>query len=128
MNKQEGKTMIDDGLVERAAAAAHEANRFYCRALGDHSQGSWAETLPNIQDSARTGVRAIVDNPKMTPADQHQCWLDFKKADGWVYGENKDNEAKTHHCMVPYDDLPDAQKTKDLIFGTIVRTVLGLAG
>jgi len=49
-----------------------------------------------------------------------------KRDDGWVYGEVKDPERKTHPCMVPYDDLPIEQRAKDTLFGATVRGVLGL--
>jgi len=43
----------------------------------------------------------------------HENWMKDKAADGWVYGEVKDSEKKTHHCMVPYGDLPESQQIKD---------------
>jgi hypothetical protein len=43
----------------------------------------------------------------------HENWMKDKAADGWVYGEAKDSEKKTHPCMVPYNDLPETQQIKD---------------
>lgn len=43
-----------------------------------------------------------------------------KIADGWVYGEEKNLELKTHHCLVPWNDLPLAQQLKDRLFCSIV--------
>lgn len=40
-----------------------------------------------------------------------------------VYGEVKDGEAKTHPCLVPYEQLPPAQRLKDDLFAAIVRTL-----
>jgi hypothetical protein len=40
-----------------------------------------------------------------------------------VYGEVKDAVAKTHPCMVPYDDLPEFQRKKDALFLAIVRVL-----
>jgi hypothetical protein len=35
-----------------------------------------------------------------------------KVKDGWVYGEVKDVEAKTHPCIVPFDALSVEQTDK----------------
>jgi hypothetical protein len=69
------------------------------------------------------GVNYLLDNPKATPENSHENWLKFKRNDGWVYGPVKDSVAKTHPCMVPYAELPTAQKAKDAIYHAIVRTL-----
>jgi hypothetical protein len=38
---------------------------------------------------------------------------------GWVYGDEKNPEAKTHPCIVEYHQLPEFQKFKDEIFRAI---------
>jgi hypothetical protein len=43
-----------------------------------------------------------------------------KKAAGWIYGPVKDPEKKEHPCIVPYDQLPIEQRTKDYLFKAIV--------
>ena len=75
-------------------------------AMGDDSQLHWEDAPDWQKDSARAGVRAKLANPETTPEQMHHSWLAQKKADGWVYGKKKDPEAKTHPCMVPYDQLP----------------------
>jgi hypothetical protein len=62
------------------------------------------------------------------PEQSHACWLKEKEASGWVYGPVKNVEKKTHPCMVPYEDLPPSQKSKDLIFVSTVRAVLSSLG
>jgi hypothetical protein len=49
--------------------------------------------------------------------------LEDKKKDGWVYGEVKDAEAKTHPCIVPFEELPEFQKKKDALFCAIVDSL-----
>lgn len=112
--------------IHDAAMIAHEANRAYCLTIGDSSQPDW-KSAPNWQrDSAVAGAQAINDNPATTPEQSHEGWSAQKVADGWVYGEVKDAAAKTHPCLVPYDQLPEAQKVKDALFGSVVRAVLGI--
>ena len=120
--------MLDDHIMNEAARAAHEANRAYCSGLGDWSQPSWAEAPEWQRDSAKTGVRAIYDNPSMGPSAQHDSWLAEKERDGWKYGPVKDVEKKEHPCFLPYSDLPESQKAKDTIFGAVVRGVLSHYG
>lgn len=110
--------------IESAARLAHEANRDYCRALGDDSQLSWEESPVWQRMSCRAGVGMIFDNPETSPAQSHAGWLAMKVAEGWVYGETKDPVAKTHPCCVPYEQLPASQRVKDSLFGAVVRAVL----
>lgn len=105
---------------EFIAMICHNVNYEYCKHLGDTSQTVW-ELAPQWQkDSALAGVKAILANPYSTPKQSHENWMAHKQADGWVYGEEKNVEKKTHPCMLPYDELPEQQKLKDVIFRGIV--------
>lgn len=105
------------------AAACHEANRAYCQALGDHSQPTWDEAPHWQKESCIAGVTAHINDPHMSPGDSHDAWMRHKAADGWVYGEKKDPDAKTHPCMLAYDQLPLEQRAKDYIFKAIVNSL-----
>lgn len=103
------------------AKICHEANRIYCESIGDLSQPKW-EDAPDWQvTSARDGVLFHIDNPSASVSASHEQWMGHKVRDGWIYGEKKDAEAKTHPCMVPFDELPPSQQTKDYIFRAIVH-------
>ena len=43
----------------------------------------------------------------------HDVWAKERMAQGWTYGKNRDDENKHHPCLVPYDDLPENEKTFD---------------
>lgn len=43
----------------------------------------------------------------------HDMWAQGRINDGWQYGEKRDDAAKTHPCLVPYDQLPDSEKEYD---------------
>ena len=109
--------------VEAIARVCHEANRAYCLALGDTSQLPWAEAPEWAKDSARHGVEAHLLEHGLNPRASHEVWLKEKADAGWIYGPVKDAEAKTHPCVLPYDELPDAQKQKDARFGAIVQAL-----
>jgi RyR domain-containing protein len=95
------------------------------KALND-SRGEFTVSWDESRASTMQGVIAILDNPLLTPEQSHQSWMDFKVAQGWKFGPNKDPVAKTHPLMIPYSELPKEQQVKDAIFGAIVRTFFGI--
>jgi RyR domain len=111
--------------VDRIAEATHEVNRAYCQALGDTSQAPWSKAPEWQRSSARLGVRLHLGNPASTPQDSHESWMKEKLAAGWVYGAEKNPDAKppTHPCLVPFDQLPVHQKAKDYIFRAVVKAM-----
>jgi hypothetical protein len=56
----------------------------------------------------------------MDPRDSHDCWMSHKLRAGWRYGPVKDVEAKTHPCLLPYNELSPAQRVKDDVFSAVV--------
>lgn len=110
--------------VGAVAAVCHAVNRAYCQSQGDHSQPTWDNAPDWMRESAIKGVHYLVEHPDAGPSAQHDAWLEAKRADGWIYGPVKDPENKQHPCMVPYDDLPAAQKAKDYLFQAVVRSLV----
>jgi len=102
------------------AQVCHEANRAYCRAIGDDSQVPWEEAPGWQRDSAVSGVEFALDHPEATPSDSHEAWLAEKRADGWAWGNVKDPDTKRHPCFLPYDQLPIEQRLKDALFLAVV--------
>jgi hypothetical protein len=105
------------------AKVCHEANRAWCEAHGDFSQKSWEEAESWQKESAYDGIRFRIQNPTAPFDVQHTAWLREKLAAGWVYGEKKDAEKKTHPCIVPFDELPEFEKKKDVLFAMIVQAL-----
>ena len=108
---------------EEVAQICHEANRAYCLAIGDDSQLPWEECPDWQKESALMGVDLHASGEDHGPEVSHESWMAQKLADGWVYGETKDAEAKTHPCMVAFDQLPREQQAKDFIFRSIVHAM-----
>lgn len=104
------------------ARVCHEANKGFCAANGDHSQKSWEDAEQWQRESAIKGV-LFAQSRTNGPDEQHNSWMKEKIDAGWVYGEVKDSEKKTHPCIVPYDQLPDFQKKKDHLFIAIVKAL-----
>lgn len=103
------------------AEVCHEANRVVQRHLGEPVNPPWAEADDGLRRSAADGVENALAGA--SPRESHENWLRFKEADGWVFGEVKDFEAKTHPCFVAYDDLPPEQRVKDALFVSTVRAL-----
>lgn len=108
------------------AQVAHAINAAYCMSLGDTSVPAWEDAGEQHQLSIQAGVQMHLDNPDATPEDSHAAWLADKVAQGWVYGEAKDTEAKTHPCFRPYEELPPEQKSKDYLFRAVVHALKGI--
>jgi hypothetical protein len=106
------------------AKVCHEVNAAYCRSIGDVSQPSWAEAPDWQRESAINGVKAHLAAP-LTPAESHALWLEEKRVAGWKYGRTKNPDTKEHPCFVPYDELPQSQKSKDYIFAAVVESLNG---
>ena len=43
----------------------------------------------------------------------HENWAKGRIAEGWTYGEKRDDEKKTTPCLIPYADLPEIEKEYD---------------
>lgn len=117
--------LIDVAILHaHIAKVAHEVNRAYCLSIGDDSQVPW-EHAPDWQKaSAVNGVHFIASNPDASPSASHDSWMKEKAEAGWKYGPVKDPEKKEHPCFVPYEQLPQEQRSKDYIFGAVVRSLL----
>lgn len=108
-------------MNEKIARFCHEINRAYCIGIGDNSQKPWDEAEQWQRDSAIDGLRFHMENPDAGPGASHENWMKFKIEDGWVYGDVKDTEKKTHPCLVNYVLLPVEQRMKDSLFVTVVK-------
>lgn len=110
--------------VEDIAAVCHEANRAYCRAIGDFSQPPWESAAPWIRGSGISGVKFHLVNFNAGPEQSHENWLKDKQADGWIWGAVKDASKKQHPCMLPFAELPPEQRAKDHLFRAIVHAIV----
>jgi len=109
-------------LVELCARAAHAVNCIFVEAVGEPiTIGPWEMLKEERKEGIRQGVRAALLNPDMEPGDSHKGWLATMEAAGWKYGPVRDEEAKVHPCMLPYDALPPEQRAKDAQFLTVVN-------
>ncbi len=118
--QEEWDALVEKNKIATIAMACHEANKVWCMSQGDYSQKHWGEAEGWQCDSAIKGVEFRLKNPDAKQDAQHNAWMEDKVNDGWVYGEVKDAEKKTHPCLVPFELLPEFQQKKDALFCAIV--------
>ena len=102
------------------AKICHQVNRDYCINEQLEAPPKWDDLPEYVQESIVAGVAEVIADPKVTPTQIHQMWCDYKEKEGWKYALNKDLELKTHPNLVPFKDLDDLEKRKDVLF---IRTV-----
>ena len=43
----------------------------------------------------------------------HEVWAETRINQGWTFGKQRNDELKTHPCLVPYEELPESEKEYD---------------
>ena len=43
----------------------------------------------------------------------HEVWAQTRISQGWSFGEERNDAAKKHPCLVPYEELSEEEKTND---------------
>lgn len=109
--------------IEQIAKVCHEMNMALCLSVGDHSQLPWDEAPQHIKESAIDGVIKVLGNPDLAAGDSHRTWCEFKVSQGYVYGAVKDDVAKTHPSLIPFEQLSAIEQAKDYVFVQTVRSL-----
>lgn len=118
--QEEWDALVKESKINTIAIVCHEANMAWCKSEGDYSQKNWENAEQWQRDSAIAGVKFRLENPDAAHDAQHNAWMQDKISEGWVYGPVKDPEARTHPCIVPFEQLPVFQQKKDALFCAIV--------
>jgi hypothetical protein len=105
------------------AKVAHEINKSYCESIGDMTQPTWEDAPEWQKSSAIKGVDFHLANPDATSEQSHESCLKQKTEEGWKYGEVKNPETKEHPCFRPYNELPEAQRSKDYLFRQVIHSL-----
>ena len=43
----------------------------------------------------------------------HEVWAETRIKQGWKYGEERNDELKTHPCLIPYEELSEEEREYD---------------
>jgi hypothetical protein len=63
-----------------------------------------------------SGVRLSEDLRDLTELlarNAHDNWARQRLSEGWRYGPERNDARKEHPCLVPYEQLPEAEKEYD---------------
>ena len=117
------------GLGDDAIArVVHEAARALQIAQGEPSTSPpWDEAADWMRASTLAAVRFRRDHPEARSGAQHEQWMAERLATGWRYGPVKDADLKTHPSLVPFADLPIAERRKDALVIAVIDALLDRA-
>lgn len=107
--------------VEIVARVAHAASNAYNTLIGDSPSPAWEEMTEMQRAGVRDGVILSWNNAPLERIHNDWCWT--LRKEGWVYGQVKSLENKTHPCLVPYSKLPEVQRQKHRMFRAIARAL-----
>ena len=67
-----------------------------------------------IHDDMRAKIEELAKN-------NHEVWARERMAEGWHWGPKRDDDAKTHPSLVPYQQLSESEK--DIDRATVLQTL-----
>ena len=65
--------------------------------------------------------KALQELTEQMARNVHEVWAQTRIAQGWSYGPERDDAAKKHPCLIPYEELPEAEREYDR--NTAVETI-----
>ena len=72
---------------------------------------------PHPVDTSEINLRdidsSILELGEKIAENVHDVWAVGRIKEGWSYGETRNDEKKTHPCLVPYSELTDTEKEYD---------------
>lgn len=117
---------MNEQQIEQAAQLLHDWNRAYCTAIGDPANMPWEQAPQHQRESGRDAIRFVLHNPRVSPEEMHQEWINARTKQGWTQGAVKNEDLKTHPNLVPYEELPESQRVKDTFARTAAEFIKGL--
>lgn len=57
--------------------------------------------------------RDILELCELISKNTHEVWSAGRIKDGWTYGPTRDDEKRTHPCLIPYEELSEEEKEYD---------------
>lgn len=87
--------------------------------------GAGAErSADSFEESDCAFTRAELD---LLARREHERWMADKLSRGWTFGP-RDDAARTHPCLIPYDELPEVERRKDEAVVLEIPNLLRAAG
>jgi hypothetical protein len=106
-------------LVEFVARVAHDAVNAYRAGLGETTRAPFLMDDWDRTQALRMDVEYRIENSNAPVSAEHDRWLQRMQEQGWSFGAELDQAAKTHPLMVPFDKLSEEQRRKSYIIQAI---------
>jgi hypothetical protein len=83
---------------------------------------------PNPIDTSGIELPAgLLELTEQIALNVHDNWSAGRIAEGWVYGERRDDQKKTTPCLVPYSQLSEVEKEYDRVTALqTLKTIIAL--
>jgi len=78
--------------------------------------------IPQPLDTGKTELPAnLLELTEILAKNAHEIWSVLRLAEGWKYGETRNDGKKEHPCLVVYENLPESEKDFDrkMAMGTL---------
>ena len=70
--------------------------------------------VPRPMDTSHAELPAdVLELQEKLAENAHEVWAAQRIAQGWSWGRARDDALKKHPCLVPYAELPEAEKEYD---------------
>jgi ryanodine receptor 2 len=70
--------------------------------------------IPNPLDTSHIELSApLKELLEQLALNTHEVWSATRLAQGWTWGPSRDDANKKHPCLIPYDQLSEAEKELD---------------
>lgn len=70
--------------------------------------------IPQPADTAEVKLsERLKELSELIAENVHNVWAAGRMAEGWTYGEQRDEQKKQHPCLIPYDMLSENEKSYD---------------
>lgn len=113
-------TSMDMILNERSMEAARKQHEFYYSKYGGtpwekldsfkrYSNVSSSEYLFTVERLIKNGVSA-----EILAELEHIRWCRYHYLNNWKYGEKTDSSKRIHHSLIPFSELSQEEKDKDI--------------
>lgn len=113
-------------IVQTIAEMCYETCRIYRESLGDVTVEPWDEVMDLAKLATIYAVCHRLKHPNEPQSVVHDLQCKMMIECGWTYGEVNDPEAMISPILVPYDQLPLAQRNVDHLFNNIVKIMQGM--
>ena len=91
--------------------------------LGDESL---TEVTPDLCRTAAARLRELRPGlDDLLQETEHRRWMRFHWLYNWEFSDKRDNSRRRHHLLVPYDELIEEEKKKDLYAWEMLNSLSG---